>query len=91
MFAFYRRTRLEFYSSNGVWPKKYHNMTENPIGFSGGKNGSLFLSEERESDSKENPVGSSGGKSRRPSDAPLSEEWEWPVDTPEEVESVSKN
>ena len=62
MFAFYRRTRLEFYSSNGVWPKKYHNRAENPIRFSGGKNGSLSLSEEKKSKGEESPTGSPGGK-----------------------------
>lgn len=35
VFAFYRRTRLEFFSSNSAWPKKYHNAIENPIGFLG--------------------------------------------------------
>nr|WMW23654.1 cytochrome c oxidase subunit 1 [Hiatella sp. J YW-2023] len=43
VFAFYRSTSLEFFSSNTVWPKKYHNAVENPIGFKGEMEGVSHL------------------------------------------------
>lgn len=33
VFAFFRNTRLEFFSRKGVYPNEFHNSVENPIGF----------------------------------------------------------
>lgn len=39
VFAFFRRTRVEFFSSKTVWPKKFHNSTENPACINAGVKG----------------------------------------------------